>query len=72
MHSVTPSFCWGGGRLNFQPNFQKGGGSLTGHQLLEGGCWKRGGWLFLGGGGGGVAIFAKKIKYEIFYDKKRL
>ena len=32
-----PPFCLGGvGGLNLQPNFQKGGGGVTGHQLLEG------------------------------------
>ena len=31
-----------GGSLNLQPYFQKRGG-LTGPQLLEGGCWERGG-----------------------------
>ena len=35
-----------GGGLNLQPNFQKGGGGLTGPQLLEGGSWERGGDFF--------------------------
>ena len=48
-----PPFCRG---LSLQPNFQKGGG-LTGPQLLEGGCWERGGLL----GGGGGCNFHKKI-----------
>ena len=43
--------------LTLQPNFQKGG--LTGPQLLEGGYWERGVWLFSGEGG---AIFTKKKK----------
>ena len=34
----------GGGRLNLKPNFQNlVGGDMTGPQLLEGGCWERGG-----------------------------
>ena len=48
-HCVHPSFLLGG--VNLQPNFQKGGGGLTGPQLLERGCWERGGWLFSKGGG---------------------
>ena len=44
-HSVhpPPPFSPGGGGLNLQPNFQKGGGGLAGPQLLKGGCWERGG-----------------------------
>ena len=65
-HSVPLS----AGELNFQPNFQKGG-DLKGSLLLEGGYWKRGGVIFLRGGG---AIFTQKnkLKSEIFYDKKSL
>ena len=41
-HSVHPSFSAGG--LSLQPNLKKkGGGGLTGPQLLEGVCWERGG-----------------------------
>ena len=45
----TLPFCRGGGGrgLSLQPNFQQkkkgGGGGLTGPQLLERGCWERGG-----------------------------
>ena len=51
-YRIPPLFCWGvgGGGLNLQPSFQDGGGGLTGPQLLEGCCWERGGWPFLGGG----------------------
>ena len=42
-HSVHPSFCKG---VSPQPNFQKGWGALTRPQLLEGGCWERGGLQF--------------------------
>ena len=38
---APPPFLQGGGRLSLQPNFQKGGGCLTGSQLLEGGCWEK-------------------------------
>ena len=54
-HSVPLS----AGELNFQPNFQKGG-DLKGSLLLEGGYWKRGGVIFLRGGGG-VQFSHKKI-----------
>ena len=43
---TTPTFSKEEGRLNLQPNFQKRGGGLTGPQLLEGGCWERGGDFF--------------------------
>ena len=43
---TPPLSAWGGGGLNLQPNFQKGG--LTGPKLLEGGCWERGGEFKLG------------------------
>ena len=45
----------GGGGLNLQPNFKKGG-SLTGPQLLEGVAWKEAVTFFRGGG----ALFTKK------------
>ena len=48
-HSVPLS----AGGLNFQPKFSKRG-DLKGSLLLEGGCWERGGDIFLRGGGGGV------------------
>ena len=53
-HSVHPPHpsCHGGGGVEPPTNFQKGGGSLTGPQLLEGSCWERGKWLFSEGGGG--------------------
>ena len=53
-HSVHPPHpsCQGGGGVEPPTNFQKGGGSLTGPQLLEGSCWERGKWLFSEGGGG--------------------
>ena len=38
----------GGGQVEPPTNFQRKG--LTGPQLLEGGCWKRGGDFFQGGG----------------------
>ena len=57
----------GGGVENLQPNFQKEEG-LTGLQLLEGGCWERGGDFFQG-----VQFSHKnKLKSEIFNDKKSL
>ena len=63
---------WGGGwgGLSLQPNFQKGGGGLKGPQLLEGGCWERGGGDFFQGG---MAIFTHtEKKSEIVNDKKSL
>ena len=42
---TLPLFFLGEGGLNLQPNFQKGE-SLTGPQLLKGGCWKRGSDFF--------------------------
>ena len=38
-----------------------------GPHFLEGGCWERGGDFFQGA----AAIFPKKIKSEIFNDKKK-
>ena len=64
----TSPFCRG---LSLQPNFQKGGGGgLDRPQLLEG-CWERAGDLFQGGEGG-LQFSHKKIKSEIFNDKKSL
>ena len=47
---------------------------LTGPQFLEGVVWKEGVTFFRGGEGWGVAIFTKKkkLKSEIFNDKKSL
>ena len=61
----TTSSCWGEG-LNLQPNFQKGRG-LAGPQLLEGFAEKEG-VTFLGG----CNFRKKKLKSEIFNDKKSL
>ena len=49
VHSVHPPFLqgWGGGWASNQI-FEKG--RLTGPQLLEGGCWERGGVTFFRGG----------------------
>ena len=55
--------------LNLQPNFQKGGGGLTGPQPLEGGCWERVGdfrWRAL------QFSHKNKLKSETFNDKKSL
>ena len=61
-------FCWRG-KVEPPTKFSKRGG-LTGPQLLEGGCWKEGVKFFKGGGG---ALFTKKkLKSEIFNDKKSL
>ena len=50
------------------PPFLLGGG-LTGPQLLEGGCWERGGDFFQGGCNFHIK---NKLKSEIFNDKKSL
>ena len=50
--------------------FSKRGGGLDRPQLLEG-CWERAGDLFQGGEGG-LQFSHKKIKSEIFNDKKSL
>ena len=66
LHSVHPlPFCRAGGVLSLQPNFKKGG--LTGPQLLERGCWEKGGDFFQG-----VQLSHSKLKSEIFNDKKSL
>ena len=63
----TPPSPISAGGLNLQPNFQKEG-SLAGPQLLDGGCWERGGWLF----SGGLQFSQKnKLKAEIFNGKKQ-
>ena len=50
--STGGSGRWGGGGGVEPPTkFSKRGG-LAGPQLLEGGCWERGGYFFQGGGGG--------------------
>ena len=45
---LPPPLFLQGRRLSFEPNFQKGGGSLTGPQLLQEGCWERGSGFFMG------------------------
>ena len=50
--------------------FSKRGGRLTG--LLEGGCWERGGDFFQGEGCNFHTHTKKKLKSEIFNDKKGL
>ena len=62
----TPPFCRGGWASN--QIFKKEGG-FTGPQLLEEGCWERGGNLFQGR----LQFSTKnKLKSEIFNDKKSL
>ena len=58
------------GRGGVEPptKFSKRGG-LTGPQLLEGGCWEKGGDLFQGGCN---CHIKNKLKSEIFNDKKSL
>ena len=69
----TPPFLQGG--LSLQPNFQKGG-DLTGPQLLEMVVGKEGVCDFfqegVEGGGGCNFHVKKKLKSEIFNDKKSL
>ena len=71
----TPTLS-AGGRVEHPTKFSKrGGGGLTGPQLLEGGCWERGGDFFQGrgrGGGRGGCNFQmkNKLKSEIFNEKK--
>ena len=57
-------FFGGGGGWGVEPptKFKKGG-DLKGPQLLEGGCWER---------GGRVQLSHNKLKSEIFNDKKSL
>ena len=47
--STGGSGRWGGGGVEPPTKFSKRGG-LAGPQLLEGGCWERGGYFFQGGG----------------------
>ena len=62
-----PPFLLGG--LNFQPNFQKGRGGLGRTSTFREGCWERVDDFFHGGD----AIFThKKLKSEIFNNKKSL
>ena len=64
LHSVHhPPFCRGWGGLNLL-NFQKGGYGRA--STLRGGCWKRRGNFFQGV----LQFLQKKIKFEIFNDKK--
>ena len=46
-----------------------GEGDLTGPQLLEGGCWERGGDSFFWRGGGLQFSHKNKLKSEIFNDQ---
>ena len=63
---------WGRGlRLNLQLNFQKGGGGLTGRQLLQGVAGKEGGGGELFQEEGGCDFHIKnKLKSETFNDKQ--
>ena len=62
-----PPLSAGGGGIEPPTKFSKRGSGLTGFQLLEGGCWER------GGGRGGCNFHKKnKLKSEIFNDKKSL
>ena len=65
---TLPAPVSAGGRVEPTTKFKKRGG-LTGPQLLDGGCWERGGDFFQGGGG---AIVTYKLKSEIFNDKRSL
>ena len=60
-HSIvgTPPPFLQGRRLSPQPNFQKGGGGLTGPQLLEEDCWERGSGFFIGERGRGCNFHIK-------------
>ena len=60
MHSVHPPFCRTGGGVAPPTKFSKKEG-LERPQLLEGGCWEKGGNFFLGEGGGGCNF---RIKNE--------
>ena len=57
-----------GGGVEPPTKFSEKGGGLTGPQLLEGVCWERGGDFFQWGWN----FQPKKIKCEIFNDKKSL
>ena len=77
MCTHTPPFFAGrgggeGGRGWTSYEIFKKEGGLTGSQLSERACCKRGGNLFQEGGGGGGSNFYKKtqLKSEIFKDKK--
>ena len=65
MHPPSIS-AWG--ELNFQPNFQKGGGGLVGPQLLERVAGKERMTFFMGA----MQFSLKKLKSEIFNNKKSL
>ena len=69
-HSVHPPPLSAGGGVEPPTKFSKREG-LTGPQLLEVGCWERGGDFFQGGGGCSFHI-KNKLKSEIFKDKKSL
>ena len=72
-HSVHPPFlsAMGEGGWASDQIFKKWEGGFTGSWFLEGGCWERGGWLFLGEGGCSFYI-KNKLKSEIFNKKKSL
>ena len=67
--TLPPAFLQGRG-VEFPTKFSKRGGGLAGPQLLEGGCWERGGVT------SGLADcnchIKNKLKSEIFKDKKSL
>ena len=67
---MLPSPISAGG-LSLLPNFQKGGGALTGPQFLEGGCWERRGVgdFFQGGGGDCNFLTKNKLKSGMLNDK---
>ena len=67
VHSGHPPPLSAGG-VEPPTKFSKRGG-LTGPQLLEGGCWEKGGDLFQGGCN---CHIKNKLKSEIFNDKKIL
>ena len=63
-----PPLCWGGVEPPIKFS-KKGGGGLTGYQLLEGVAGKEGVIFFKWG----CSFFIKnKLKFEIFNDKKGL
>ena len=63
-HSVHPHpFLLGVGGVEPPTKFSKRWEDLTGPQILEGGCWERGGDFFQRG----VAIFTQKMNYNLKY-----
>ena len=69
VHSPPPHLHLSAGRGVEPPNKFSKKGSLTGPQPLEGVAGNKGMTSFWGGGG--VAFSQKKIKSEIFNDKKK-